>query len=136
MRRFRRIILAVGTVAYGLVAAESASAYCAVCQTALANSPEGQQLAGGLNSGILFLFSAPFLVAGGMLFLIFRGQLRAALRRWLGSIQSNLRPGRSSFLLPEEKPHCLRVFWTVGVWGRAVRVKPAMFVAAIFKGFL
>ena len=84
MQSFRRIILAVGAVACGLLASESASAYCAVCQTALANSPEGQQLAGGLNSGVLFLLSAPFLVAGTILFLLSRGRLGAAVRKVVG----------------------------------------------------
>lgn len=84
MRYFRRILLAVGAVAWGLLASESASAYCAVCQTALANSPEGQQLAGGLNSGILFLLSAPYLVAGTIVFWLFRNRLGTALRKLVG----------------------------------------------------
>ncbi|MBI1955029.1 MAG: hypothetical protein HYS38_01395 [Acidobacteria bacterium] len=85
MRDWQRIILAVGVVAGGLLAAASASAYCAICQTALANSPEGQQLAGGLNSGVLFLLSVPFLVAGTILFLVFRSRVGAAVRQVVGS---------------------------------------------------
>jgi hypothetical protein len=42
---------------------EPAAAQCAMCRRALA-SPEAQQLAEALRSGILFLLAAPFLVFG------------------------------------------------------------------------
>jgi hypothetical protein len=42
----------------------SASAQCAMCRTALTESPEGQQMAAGFNSAILFLLGAPYLVFG------------------------------------------------------------------------
>ncbi len=57
-----------------LAASEAAFAYCAMCQTALASSPEGQQLASGMNNGILFLLGAPFLVAGLAALLIVKAQ--------------------------------------------------------------
>ncbi len=57
-----------------LAASEAAFAYCAMCQTALASSPEGQQLAKGINNGILFLLGAPFLVAGLAALLIVKAQ--------------------------------------------------------------
>ena len=47
-------------------------AYCAVCQTALLSSPEGRQMAGGFNTGILFLLGAPFLVAATVAFAVFK----------------------------------------------------------------
>jgi hypothetical protein len=39
-------------------------AQCAMCKTGLTNSPEGQRLASGFNTGILFLLAAPFLIVG------------------------------------------------------------------------
>ncbi|MBI3895060.1 MAG: hypothetical protein HY313_03925 [Acidobacteria bacterium] len=83
IRNFRQIIPAVGA-ACGQLVAERSFAYCAMCQTALSNSPEGQQLAGGLNGGVLFLLTIPFLVAGSVLFLIFKGRFRAAVKRVTG----------------------------------------------------
>ncbi len=62
-----------------LVASSAAFAQCAMCRTGLTNSPEGQRLANGFNSGILFLLSAPFVVVGTIAFLIFRPHLRRAL---------------------------------------------------------
>ena len=47
-------------------------AYCAVCQTALLSSPEGRQMAGGFNTGILFLLGAPFVVAATVAFGVFK----------------------------------------------------------------
>ncbi|MFQ5695613.1 MAG: hypothetical protein ACE5HB_06460 [Terriglobia bacterium] len=55
-----------------LLATDVVFAQCAMCRTALANSPEGQRLAGGFNQGILFLLGAPFLIAGMMVFRIVR----------------------------------------------------------------
>ena len=41
-----------------------ATAQCPMCRTSLEKSQEGQSLAQGINSGILFLLSVPFAVAG------------------------------------------------------------------------
>ncbi len=72
-----------------LAASEAAFAYCAMCQTALANSPEGQQLASGMNNGILFLLGAPFLVTGLAALLIVKAQ---------SGIQSAAATSNSDFL--------------------------------------
>jgi hypothetical protein len=48
---------------------------CAMCKTALENSPEGRALAGSFNYGILFLMGIPyamFAVAGVFIFRAFR----------------------------------------------------------------
>ena len=37
---------------------------CAMCRTALSESPEGRQLQGGFNNAILFLLPFPYLVFG------------------------------------------------------------------------
>lgn len=36
-------------------------AQCAMCKTALTQSPEGQRIARGFNEGILFLLAMPYL---------------------------------------------------------------------------
>ena len=40
------------------------AAQCAMCRTALSESPEGRQLQGGFNNAILFLLPFPYLVFG------------------------------------------------------------------------
>ena len=65
MSNVKRLMVVLGLVA--IVAALSASpvsAQCAMCRTALTESAEGQQLAAGFNSAILFLLGAPYLVFG------------------------------------------------------------------------
>ncbi len=79
MRRTKAILFAVRTTMVLLVASDVAFAQCAMCRTGLTNSPEGQRLASGFNSAILFLLSAPFVVVGTIAFLIFRPYLRRAL---------------------------------------------------------
>jgi len=44
--------------------APTVSAQCAMCRTALTESPEGRQMAAGFNSAILLLLGAPYLVFG------------------------------------------------------------------------
>jgi hypothetical protein len=50
---------------------------CAMCRTALANSPEGQAVAEGFRSGIIFLLAAPYAIIGS----IAVGVLRAFRRK-------------------------------------------------------
>lgn len=65
MPRWKRIAVTLGlVVVLATLAAAPASAQCAMCRTALTESPEGQQLAAGFNSAILFLLGAPYLVFG------------------------------------------------------------------------
>jgi hypothetical protein len=45
---------------------------CAMCRTALENSVEGQAIAEGFRYGILFLLSAPYAIAGGVGYGLFR----------------------------------------------------------------
>ena len=53
-----------------------ATAQCPMCRTSLENSQEGQLLAQGINSGILFLLSVPFAVAA-----VIAAKIYAAHRR-------------------------------------------------------
>ncbi len=48
-----------------------AEAQCAMCRAVL-ESGEGQDIAKGVNSGIKYLMLFPYLVIGGLLFLIYR----------------------------------------------------------------
>lgn len=63
--RFLRVasILAFAT-SLVLVSTGHAEAQCAMCRSALLDSPEGQQMASGFNTAILFLLGAPYLVFG------------------------------------------------------------------------
>jgi hypothetical protein len=61
----KRIAVALALVGIVvLVWVEPLAAQCAMCRTALTESVEGQQLASGFNSAILFLLGAPYLVFG------------------------------------------------------------------------
>ncbi len=48
-----------------------AEAQCAMCRAVL-ESGEGQDIAKGVNSGIKYLMLFPYLVIGGLFFLIYR----------------------------------------------------------------
>jgi hypothetical protein len=45
---------------------------CAMCRTALENSPEGKALAATLNNAILFLMAMPYVLFGAVGFAIYR----------------------------------------------------------------
>ncbi|MFQ5740842.1 MAG: hypothetical protein ACE5JX_17705 [Acidobacteriota bacterium] len=79
MRRAKRMLLALAAMVAFLVPSPLALAQCAMCRTALANSPEGERLASGFNNGILFLLGAPFLVVGVVAFLILKAHRGPAL---------------------------------------------------------
>ena len=53
-----------------------AHAQCALCVTALENSPEGKGMAASFNRGILFLLAAPYAIIGTSGFMIFRAYRR------------------------------------------------------------
>ncbi len=81
MTQTKRIILVLGLLAaIALLGMSPLAAQCAMCRTALTESAEGQQLAAGFNSAILFLLSAPYLVFGTL-----AGSLWMARRRKLTS---------------------------------------------------
>ena len=76
MRAIHGVLLATAVVALLLSFPIAAQARCAMCKTGLTNSSEGQRLAKGFNTGILFLLSAPYVIVGAVAFLIFKSQLR------------------------------------------------------------
>ena len=61
MKRAAPILFAF---ALSVANAMDALAQCAMCRTSVAGSENGAALAQGINSGILFLVSVPFLVTG------------------------------------------------------------------------
>ncbi len=71
--------VAMGVAVALLVVPEIVAAQCAMCRTALLNSPEGQQLASSFNRGILFLLAAPFVVLGAVAFLLWKARRDHAL---------------------------------------------------------
>jgi hypothetical protein len=61
---------------------EAAAAQCAMCKTALENSPEGRDIGEQFNRAILLLIGAPYVVFGAVGAAIFRDQLRTRWRRF------------------------------------------------------
>jgi hypothetical protein len=50
-----------------------AEAQCAMCRTALENSPDGKGMAASFNRGILFLLGVPYVIFGTVGFVVYRG---------------------------------------------------------------
>ncbi len=67
----RRAALAAALLALAVVAGP-ALAQCAMCRTALTQSPEGRAMAAGFNRAILVMLVAPYVVFGTGLVLYFR----------------------------------------------------------------
>jgi len=77
MSKAKRIIAMLALVAaVGALGVSPLEAQCAMCRTALTESAEGRQLAGGFNTAILVLLGAPYLVFGTLV-----GSLWYARRR-------------------------------------------------------
>lgn len=89
-RRGAVVVLLAATLA---LAAGPAWAQCAMCQTALTGSPEGREMTRHLNSAILLMFVAPYMVLGTFLLVAFRERVRAALARRLGSLRARIPSG-------------------------------------------
>lgn len=69
-------------VAFALGWPEAAAAQCAMCKTALTNSPEGRDIGEQFNRAILLMIGAPYFVFGAVGAALFRERLRAAWRRF------------------------------------------------------
>jgi hypothetical protein len=68
----RKSAAALAVVAAVVVMEATGWGQCAMCRTALENSPEGQAVAEGFRYGILFLLAAPYAILGGVGFGLFR----------------------------------------------------------------
>ena len=79
--RTRHAFLLLGLVVALGLAATPAAAQCAMCRSVIAQSPEGQRVAGELNKAILLMFFAPYLIFGSFTAWIFRSRIGGGLRR-------------------------------------------------------
>jgi len=72
----RSALVALVVMVLLLVSVDTVAAQCAMCKTALTNSPEGRKMVGGLNAGILFLLAAPFASLGTIALMLVRARRR------------------------------------------------------------
>ena len=80
----RRIVaLLLAALVIIVIVHAPARAQCAMCVTALENSPEGRGMAASFNRGILFLLAVPYAILGTVGVVVFRAHRRkqAADRR-------------------------------------------------------
>ena len=75
MRKSLLLCLLIIAVA-GLLPVSAWAQGCAMCKTALEQSPEGQQLAKSFDYGILFLMGVPYAMFGTVGFVAFRAYRR------------------------------------------------------------
>jgi hypothetical protein len=74
---FRRfLVVSLLFIAVASVWAPVLHAQCAMCVTALENSPEGKAMAASFNNGILFLLAMPYAIFGTVGFVVFRAYRR------------------------------------------------------------
>ena len=66
MNTLKKISMVVAIVAAFLVFEGTGWSQCAMCRTALQNSPEGQAIAEGFRYGIVFLLAAPYAILGSI----------------------------------------------------------------------
>ncbi|HXF05469.1 MAG TPA: hypothetical protein VNM72_08640 [Blastocatellia bacterium] len=107
---FRVLKIIVLIVGWG--ALQTVRAQCAMCKTGLLNSPEGQALARGFNTGVLFLLSVPFLLVTSVAAMIYIAERRR--KRSLPATPPGFaRHGRGAM-----DPSAEHEGYRVGVWGR------------------
>lgn len=63
---FRRVMLTVTVLGVALALEGTGWSQCAMCRTALENSPEGQAMAEGFRKGIILLLAAPYAILGAI----------------------------------------------------------------------
>jgi hypothetical protein len=64
---------------------EAAAAQCAMCKTALTNSPEGRDIGEQFNRAILLMIGAPYAVASVVTIALCRDRIRGAWQRFRGA---------------------------------------------------
>jgi len=72
MKNFRSIFFMIALFIF--ITKEPAAAQCAMCKATVESNIEngGKTVGRGLNSGILYLMSVPYLVLGGIGFMVYR----------------------------------------------------------------
>jgi len=87
----RRLLALALLVAPLVLSAAPAMAQCAMCQTALMNSPEGRGMGQEFNRAILVMFFAPYAVFGVVGTILLRHRIGASLRLWRRGLRRALR---------------------------------------------
>jgi hypothetical protein len=83
--QFRTLILiGLGLVGLGwLLLPEPVLAQCAMCRATVTQSPEGREMSEKLNTAILVMFFAPYLVFGTVAAVLFRARITPFVTRVL-----------------------------------------------------
>ena len=66
MSTLRKTGIALAVITAIVVLEGTGWSQCAMCRTALQNSPEGQAVAEGFRYGIIFLLAAPYAIIGSI----------------------------------------------------------------------
>jgi hypothetical protein len=76
--------LALGLLILGILilAGHPAAAQCSICKTVLTQSPEGRQIGATVNTAILVMLLAPYLVFGSLVVILFRVRIVREVARW------------------------------------------------------
>ena len=88
MRRLAHLVLLAAPL---LLSAAPVFAQCAMCQTALMNSPEGRGMGQEFNRAILVMFFAPYAVFTVVGTVLLRHRIRAAVQRWHAGWRRSMR---------------------------------------------
>jgi len=81
MTALRRSTALLALLVLLFATAEPVLAQCSMCRSVIAQSPEGQRIAGELNKAILLMFLAPYLIFGSFAAWLFRSRIGGALKR-------------------------------------------------------
>jgi hypothetical protein len=87
----RRLIVLLTALAPLLLSAAPLAAQCAMCQTALMNSPEGRGMGEEFNRAILVMFFAPYAVFTIVGTVLLRHRIGAAVHRWRAGWRRSIR---------------------------------------------
>ena len=79
MKRIGWMAMSTVAILFLRQTAPLAMAQCAMCRTGLMNSPEGQQLIAGFNSGILLLLAVPLGIFLGVVFMLWHAARKRSL---------------------------------------------------------
>ena len=72
----RAVLIVAGLVTLAwLLCAQPTFAQCAMCKATVTQSPEGRQMSEKLNTAILVMFFAPYLVFGTLATVLFRARI-------------------------------------------------------------
>jgi hypothetical protein len=87
----RRLLALALLIAPLVLSAAPVLAQCAMCQTALLNSPEGRGMGQEFNRAILVMFFAPYAVFGVVGTILLRHRIGESMRRERGRLHRTWR---------------------------------------------